>query len=224
MLKSYININELRAALKDTAHSVETHWIEICGHKYFVHPVSPGGWRRIVHIEDNAPVWIIYYFPNMAVRAVDTARRSADTYFKGSKLYGVDGSPDIFFVDPKLELIFSEDEVRKLEPSSPKRFAYAIPKLDSLVSKLSPKGKEVYDSALLDITEQLANNVKWVYDLETLKYASMYNFFKFDLSELGTGEVLILLRAVREFFKESADEIKVSQANGLYTLIFTIEV
>lgn len=223
MLENYIVPDELRAALKETDLYTGTKWIDIGGHSYFVHPKSPGGWRRIVHIVDQKTMWIIYYFSNLAVKDVASAQTSANSYFKGSILRSVHGHPDLYYVDPTNELAFST-EPRPAWEAKPKRIAFAVTKLQSLHGKLTPAGKAIYKNATLDITAQLLDNSKWVYDLETLKYSSMFNFYKFDLSSLGQGEILILIRALKEFFKDSADEIKTSMVNGLHTLIFSIEV
>lgn len=222
MINFTLNPSEIRVALKDTDLTPTTHWIQIGAHQYYVHPKSVGGWRRIIHLVEGKPVWIIYYFPNPEVKDLDSMKVSAETYFKDEPVKPVADCPDLYYVDPTHELYFNAEV--KWEVMTQHRVAVIPDKLKTIESLLTPKGVKIYNDALLDISERLANRDAWVYDIVVQRYKNAHNTSKLDMTEIPEGEKHLVITAIKLFFAGAVDTIKYTINENYVTIVFAIEV
>lgn len=222
-----INLQELRSKLKDSEYYTSTKWIEISGVRCFVHPKSPGGWRRIMKLKDaGGPEWIIYYAHDERLFEYKSAIKSAEGYFPLGKVLNVEMEPDVIYVDPTATLTFDLDKSKwaAVRDASPKKQAFAVPKLQILETVMSDKVKDIYKKALEDITTTLLDTNAWTYDLQRLTTTKMYAGAQLDLSGISEPEAYLVLKAIKSFFEPSADQITYKLASTKGTLLFIIEV
>lgn len=226
---SKISLQELRSKLKESEYYTSTKWIEISGVRCFVHPKTPGGWRRVMKLKDGSgagPEWIIYYAHDERLFEYKSAIKSAESYFPLGKVLNVEQEPDVIYVDPSNTLTFDLnkskwDAIRDVEP---RKQAFAVPKLQVLETVMSPKVKEIYKKSLDDITTTLLDTNAWTYDVHRLTTTKMYTATQLDLSGMSEPESYLVLKAIKSFFEPSADQITYKLAGTKGTLLFIIEV
>ncbi|ARV76911.1 hypothetical protein PHABIO_280 [Pseudomonas phage Phabio] len=226
---SKINLQELRFKLKDSEYYTSTKWIEISGVRCFVHPKSPGGWRRVMKLKDSeggGPEWIIYYAHDEMLFDYKSALVSAQSYFKAGKVKNVDLEPDVIYVDPSntLEFEVSTSKWSAVRDVVSKQQAFAVPKLQTLETVMSQRAKDIYKKALEDITATLLDTNAWTYDLKRLTSTKMYAAAQVDLTDISEPEGYLVLKAIKSFFEPSADQITYKLAGTKGTLLFIIEV
>lgn len=226
---SKINLNELRLKLKDTEYYTSTKWIEISGVRCFVHPKTPGGWRRIMKLKDGSgagPEWIIYYAHDESLFNYNSAIKSAASYFPLARVLNVELEPDVIYVDPSNTLTFDLNQSKwdAARGVSPSKQAFAVPKLQILETVMSDKVKEIYKKALEDITGTMLDTNAWTYDLHRLTTTKMYAGAQIDLSGMSEPESYLVLKAIKCFFEPSADQITYKLVGTKGTLLFIIEV
>lgn len=226
---SNINLQELRSKLKESEYYTSTKWIEISGVRCFVHPKTPGGWRRIMKLRDGGnagPEWIIYYAHDERLFNYSSAIISAGSYFPLAQVLNVELEPDVIYVDPSNTLVFDLDKSKwaAVRDIPQNKQAFAVPKLQILETVMSPKVKEIYKKALEDITTTLLDTNAWTYDLHRLTTTKMYAGTQLDLSGMSEPESYLLMKAIKSFFEPSADQITYKLAGTKGTLLFIIEV